>query len=170
MEIKSKNKVIISNEQKKVKIPSGIRLLVRKCCIATLKLEQFDKNCEISVTFVDNPQIQVLNREYRNKDIETDVLSFPLMEDGKYDINHETGNVVLGDIVISLEKAAAQAESYGHSFQREVGFLTVHSMLHLLGYDHEEGGLEAARMREKEEDIMTRLGHSRGASYVMRND
>ena len=76
----------------------------------------------------------------------------------------------MGDIVISLPKAVEQAEFYGHSLQREIGFLTVHSMFHLLGYDHENGGVEAVRMREKEETVLTMLGIPRGASYVLENE
>ena len=76
----------------------------------------------------------------------------------------------LGDIVISVEKAVEQAHIYGHSLQREIGFLTVHSMLHLLGYDHEAGGLEQVRMREKEEAILASLGLQRDASYVFPSD
>ena len=84
-----------------------------------------------------------------------------------YDINEETGAYQLGDVVISVPKAMEQAEQYGHSLQREMGFLTVHSMLHLLGYDHEAGGLEALRMREKEETVMSKLGLARDQSYTM---
>ena len=161
-----KVKVLITNSQDKVKIPTGIRLLVRKCCNATLSIENFSGDTEISVTFVDNDRIQELNREHRDKDSATDVLSFPLGENGVYDINPETGAKLLGDIVISLEKAVEQAKEYGHSFRREVAFLTVHSMLHLLGYDHEVDGLDALKMREREEEILNRLGLTRDASYV----
>ena len=104
---------------------------------------------EISVTFVDNAAIAELNNQYRNKPMPTDVLSFPLGVDGKYDVDENNGCKMLGDIVISMERAQEQANLYGHPLQREVAFLTVHSMLHLLGYDHENGGLEAMRMREK---------------------
>lgn len=162
-----KVKVIIANEQKAVKIPTGIRMLVRRCCHAVLEQESFDGSAEISVSFVDNEQIHKLNKEYRNIDRETDVLSFPLGENGEYDINHDTGAKMLGDIVISLEKAVEQADLYGHPLQREVAFLTVHSMLHLLGYDHEGGGLEAVRMREKEESVLTKLGLKRNGSYYL---
>ena len=96
----------------------------------------------------------------------TDVLSFPLGVDGKYDISKETGCALLGDVVISLETAMRQADLYGHSLEREIGFLTVHSMLHLLGYDHEAGGLEAVRMREKEEAVLIQLGLPRTVSYT----
>lgn len=96
----------------------------------------------------------------------TDVLSFPLGVDGKYDISKETGCALLGDVVISLETAMRQANLYGHSLEREIGFLTVHSMLHLLGYDHETSPLEARKMREKEEQVLGELGISREETFV----
>ena len=163
-------KVYITNQQKAVKIPSGLRLLIRKCCHAVLEMENFGKPAEVSVTFVDNKEIHTLNREYRQKDAPTDVLSFPMGENGEYDLNEDTGAYILGDVVISMEKAVEQAERYGHSLQREVGFLTVHSMLHLLGYDHEAGGIRAVHMREKEETVMARLGLQRDASYVFEDE
>ena len=165
--MKEKIKVIISNEQKTVKIPTGVRLLVRRCCNAVLTFEDFNDPAEISVTFVDDERIHELNREYRNVDRSTDVLSFPLGENGVYDKNPENGACLLGDIVISVETAVRQAETYGHSLQREIGFLTVHSMLHLLGYDHVNGGIEEVRMREKEEHVLTELGLKRNDSYYM---
>ena len=131
-----------------------------------LDFEHFDGPAEISVTFVDNSRIHELNREYRGKDSATDVLSFPLGENGEYDIDEDNGCKLLGDIVISMERAMEQAELYGHSLQREVAYLTVHSMLHLLGYDHEAGGLEAVRMREKEEAVLIQLGLPRTVSYT----
>lgn len=162
-----KVKVQITNRQKDVKIPSGIRLLIRRCCNAVLRAENFHGSAEVSVSFLNNAQIRELNRDHRGKDIETDVLSFPMGENGVYDVNMETGASVLGDIVISVEKAVSQAELYGHTLQREIGFLTVHSMLHLLGYDHEGGGLAAALMREKEEEVLASLGLTRDISYVI---
>ena len=163
----NKVKVIISNRQNVVKIPTGIRLLVRRTCNAALRLEEFSEDAEISVTFVDNDEIRKLNKQHRNIDAATDVLSFPLGENGVYDHNETTGAALLGDIVIPMPKAVEQAELYGHSLQREVGYLTAHSMFHLLGYDHVNGGVEAVHMREKEETVMTMLGLPRGASYVM---
>ena len=160
------NKVLITNEQNAVKVPSGLRILIRRSCNAVLEYENFDGPAEISVTFVDNARIHELNKQYRDKDAPTDVLSFPMGENGEYDLNEDTGAYILGDVVISMEKAVEQAEMYGHSLSREVGFLTVHSMLHLLGYDHENGGIEAVIMREKEETVLSRLGLSRDASYV----
>ncbi len=165
--MKEKIKVIISNDQKAVKIPTGVRLLVRRCCNAVLTFESFEDSAEISVTFVDDARIHELNKQFRNVDSATDVLSFPLGENGVYDKNPETGACLLGDIVISLETAVRQAESYQHSLQREIAFLTVHSMLHLLGYDHVDGGIEAVHMREKEEHVLQELGLKRNDSYYM---
>ncbi len=160
-----KIKVIITNDQKEVKIPTGVRMLIRRCCNAVLVNEKFEGSAEISVRFVDDEIIHELNREYRHVDRSTDVLSFPLGENGVYDINHDTGAKILGDIVISMQHAVMQADLYGHSLQREIAFLTVHSMLHLLGYDHEAEGLERVRMREKEEAVLTQLGLKRNDSY-----
>ena len=160
-----KIKVIITNDQKEIKIPTGVRMLIRRCCNAVLVNENFEGSAEISVRFVDDEIIHELNREYRHVDRSTDVLSFPLGENGVYDINHDTGAQILGDIVISMQHAVMQADLYGHSLQREIAFLTVHSMLHLLGYDHEAEGLERVRMREKEEAVLTQLGLKRNDSY-----
>ena len=160
-----KIKVMITNNQKKIKLPVGIRPLVRKCCQAVLVTEGFGSAAEVSVSFVDNSEIQSLNRLYRNKDKSTDVLSFPLGENGVYDINNETGACLLGDVVISIETALKQAQIYDHSLEREIGFLTVHSMLHLLGYDHETSALEAAKMREKEELVLEKLGITRDKEF-----
>ncbi len=162
----NKIRVVITNKQKTVKIPTGIRMLVRRCCNAVLQMEKFEGPAEISVTFTDNKGIKELNRQYRNKDIETDVLSFPMGENGVYDTDMETGAKILGDVVISMEKARDQAELFGHSLQREVGYLTAHSVLHLLGYDHMEN-LEKVRMREKEELIMEQLGLPASSSYIV---
>lgn len=162
-----KIRVIIKNDQKAVKVPTGVRMLIRRCCHAVLRMEKFEDSAEISVTFVDNEQIRELNAQYRNKDSATDVLSFPMGENGVYDINHDTGAKILGDIVLSMEMAMEQAKRYGHSLEREIGYLTAHSMLHLLGYDHESGGLAAALMREKEEEVLASLGLTRDISYVI---
>jgi len=151
-------KVNISVKQKGIKLPTGARLLIRKACNATLGYEGFTENAEVDVTIVDDEIIKEMNREYRKIDSSTDVLSFPLGVDGVYDKNPETDALMLGDIVISYEHAVAQADLYGHSLEREIAFLAVHSMLHLLGYDHENGGLEQTIMREKEEAILDLLG------------
>lgn len=162
----NKIRVIITNKQKDIKIPTGLRMLIRRCCNAVLRMEKFEGSVEVSVTFVNNEQIKEYNSQYRNKNIETDVLSFPMGENGVYDVNPETGAKILGDIVISIEKAQEQAKAYGHSLQREVGFLTAHSMLHLLGYDHETSNIERVRMREKEEMVMDMLGLPASSSYI----
>ena len=151
-------KVTIFNKQKKIKLPVGTKLLIRKACTATLELEGFEKPAEVDVTIVDDESRREINLEQRNLDKSTDVLSFPLGEDGVWDQNPSTRAYMLGDIVISAETALRQADLYGHSTQREIAFLTVHSMLHLLGYDHVNGGLEQAVMREKEEEVLKALG------------
>ena len=158
MWIKMKVKVNITNIQKDTVIPVGTKLLVRKACIATLVEENFADNAEVDVTFVNDEQIRTYNKKFRNIDKSTDVLSFPLGQDGIYDTNPETGNKMLGDVVISIDHALAQADLYGHGLRREIAYLTVHSMLHLLGYDHVNGGIEKTIMREKEENILKELG------------
>ena len=154
----SKVKVIINDKQKALKLPTGTRLLVRKACTATLKVENFNDDAEVNVTFVDDEEIKALNTEFRNIEKSTDVLSFPLGQDGIYDTNPENNYKMLGDIVISVEHAVKQADLYCHGLDREIGYLTVHSMLHLLGYDHIDNGLEKVRMRTKEETILKLLG------------
>lgn len=162
-----KIKVVITNKQKEVKIPTGMRMLIRRCCNAVLRMEQFEGDAQVDVTFVTLDEIHELNLKFRGKDTPTDVLSFPLSENGKYDVNPDTGAQMIGDVVICMQRAVEQAKMYDHSLQREVGYLTAHSLLHLLGYDHEKGGMEAVRMREKEEVIMEQLGLPASASYVM---
>lgn len=161
-----KVKVIISNRQKDIKIPTGTRMLIRRCCHAVLEIEGMEGSVEISISLVNDQQIHEMNKQYRDKDKSTDVLSFPMGEDGKYDVNHETGAKILGDIVISIPKVVEQADRYGHGFDREIAYLTAHSMLHLLGYDHEKGGLDRVRMREKEEQVMRELGLPASSSYA----
>ena len=164
----NKIRVIITNKQKTVKIPTGIRMLVRRCCNAVLQLEKFEGSAEISVTFTDNEGIKALNKQYRDKDIETDVLSFPMLsyekagdfsfleEESEDDFNPDTGEVMLGDIIISVDKVLEQAQSYGHSPKREFAFLIVHSMLHLFGYDHIDPK-DAAIMEPKQKQILEEM-------------
>ena len=151
-------KVNIFSKQNKVRLPVGTKLLIRKACNATLEFEKFGNSAEVDVTLVDDEEIREINNEQRKIDSSTDVLSFPLGENGKYDANPKTGALMLGDIVISVETALKQADLYGHGLEREIAFLTVHSMLHLLGYDHVNGGMEQAIMREKEEAVLDALG------------
>lgn len=139
-------------------LPAGTRLLIRRACNATLAFEKFEDAAEVDVSIVSDEEIKEMNKNFRNIDASTDVLSFPLGENGVYDINPETNAKMLGDVVISLDHAKAQADLYGHGIKREIAFLTVHSMLHLLGYDHVNGGLEQEIMREKEEDVLEALG------------
>ena len=165
-----KIKVMIGDDQKEFKMPTGIRMLIRRCCNAAIKLEKMTGDVEISVRLVDDAEIHKLNLQYRGVDSSTDVLSFPLMrEDGAFDINPDTGAKMLGDIVISVPHAVRQGDEFGHGLRREMAYLTAHSMFHLLGYDHERGGIEAVRMREKEETVLAQLGLQRGASYHMEN-
>lgn len=155
-----KTKIYFTNKQTKHKISFSIRHLIKKAILATLTEENFPATAEVSVSFVDNAEIHELNREYREKDRPTDVLSFPMweaedIEEGNYEDGHA---VMLGDIVLSVEKAAAQAEEYGHSLRRELAFLSVHSTLHLLGYDHEISEEDDKYMNEKQEEILTKIG------------
>lgn len=160
-----KIKVIINNKQKEVKVPTGLRMIVRRCCNAVLRTEEFDSSAEVSVTFVNNEQIKELNNKYRQKNVPTDVLSFPMGKDGVYDEDPATGAKILGDVIISLEKAQEQAQKYGNTLQKEISHLTVHGVLHLLGYVHENGGIEKVKMRDKEELIMAKMGFVGGVSY-----
>ena len=117
---------------------------------------------EVSVTFVDNEGIRELNKEHRDIDRETDVLSFPLGDDENgYEVDPDTDAIMLGDIVISLEKAKQQAEEYGHSYRREVAFLLTHSLFHLLGYDHVNSEEEEKEMFGKQDKVLDKLGITR---------
>ncbi len=136
-------RVSILNQQDKIKVGKKLKDLISEAAKAALDFFELSIDVEISVMLTDNEEIQTLNKLHRNIDRPTDVLSFPMFEyDEKGDIEEdyaeisEMSEICIGDIVISLERAQEQAEEYGHSFEREVGFLTVHSMLHLLGYDH----------------------------------
>ena len=144
----------------------ALKQQIAKCITAALAHQGVNTPCEINVLVTDDEGIRAINKAYRQIDKATDVLSFPLGVDGKYDISKETGCALLGDVVISLETAMRQADLYGHSLEREIGFLTVHSMLHLLGYDHETSPLEARKMREKEEQVLGELGISREETFV----
>ena len=160
-----KNKFLFSNTQKKKPAGLFLKTLIKKCCDAVTEKFDIEYPCEISITFVDNEQIREINRETRDIDRATDVLSFPMneMKDGEFLCEPDTddrGRLILGDIVISLEKAQAQAQEYGHSYKREVSFLCVHSMLHLIGFDHmvEE---EEKQMFALQEEILESLGITR---------
>ena len=157
--------IFFEDTQDKLTVDENLQELVTKVVETSLEYEKFNKKTEISVLFVDNEQIKEINNDFRKIDSATDVLSFPMLSfDGTKIIedigDSYLGTVVLGDIVLSLEKAEAQAEEYGHSYEREVGFLVCHSVLHLLGYDHENDD-ERAVMREKEDAILEKIGLTR---------
>ncbi len=149
-----KIKILIQNTQTKHRVTFSLCRLIKKACKTTLKNEGFPADAEINVTLVDDEEIKRLNAQFRDIDRSTDVLSFPLGDNGEYDINPENNACMLGDVVLSLEHAAAQALEFGHSFSREAAYLTVHSVLHLLGYDHINDEEERKIMREKEEQVM----------------
>ncbi len=152
-----KTKIYIENEQHLYKCDFGLKHLLHSAIRAALEYEGFERPAEVSVTLVDNAAIHVLNREQRGVDRPTDVLSFPLFDDDFGDGEF----CALGDIVLSMERAAEQAKEYGHSLKREVAFLTVHSMLHLLGYDHETSPEDEVDMFRRQEEILTRMGIGR---------
>ena len=138
-----------------------ISSIIRNCIQQTLRAEGIGVPCEINVLVTDDRGIQVINRESRDIDKPTDVLSFPMFQleagnppqDWQEYQDPESGLVPLGDMCISLERAIAQAQEFGHSTRREVGYLTIHSMLHLLGYDHLDEGPQKKQMRQREEAI-----------------
>jgi len=146
--------IYFDNLQEKYPITFRLKRLIRKTVKAALRYEKFAFCAEVSVTFTDNPGIRTLNREHRELDKETDVLSFPLYDfrGGEEILPGEPA--ALGDIVLSLEKAASQAEEFGHSYEREVAFLTAHSVLHLLGYDHELSESDDEDMRRRQREIL----------------
>ena len=156
-------RISVSRERRGLGHP-GARALVLRAAKAALKEQGVDMPCEISVMFTDDEGIREINREFRGIDAATDVLSFPMNElsPGAFDAeacerDPETGAVLLGDMAISLERCAAQGEEFGHGFEREIMYLTVHSVLHLLGYDHMDEGEMKRAMRAREEAIMARL-------------
>lgn len=148
--------------------------LLTKVIKAAILSEACPYECEVNLTLTDNDGIRVLNQEYRELDVPTDVLSFPMVDyEVPGDFSHldtleaknmyfnlETGELLLGDIVISVERAREQAQEYGHSLEREIAFLTAHSMLHLMGYDHMEDE-ERVVMEQKQEQILQELGITR---------
>jgi len=157
------NSVFITNSQTTVPLTPILRGVIRRAVNGALKYENCGFEAEISVTLTDNESIRALNSEYRGIDRETDVLSFPLFE-GEFPETEDGGEAVklpLGDIVISVEKAVAQAEEYGHSFHRELAFLCVHSVLHLLGYDHELSPDDEREMFRRQDEILSVCGFER---------
>ena len=148
-------RIYFENNQTAVPVDLHLKQLVRRAVLSTLAYEHVTGHSEVSVTFTDNAGIRQLNNRFRGIDSETDVLSFPLFEDGPG--GAEFGHM-LGDIVLSLEKCRAQGEEYGHGFDRECAFLTVHSTLHLLGYDHVNNEAKEADMRRRQSEILAGMG------------
>ncbi|MBQ4166309.1 MAG: rRNA maturation RNase YbeY [Oscillospiraceae bacterium] len=155
--------IFYSNEQDKLDPPADIEQLIEKCTRAALAEEEINEDAQVSVTLVDNEAIREINREHRDIDRATDVLSFPLGDEDSFDTDPETGAILLGDIVISLERAAEQAKEYGHSFYREVAFLITHSLFHLLGYDHVDSEEDEKLMFGKQDKVLEALGITREA-------
>lgn len=155
--------VIWENCQNKTQLKDEFVKTCQKAAEAALTYEGHEFDAEVTLIFTDDEEIREINNENRGIDRATDVLSFPMLEAENSKLNitpgdMENGRVILGDIVISLERAEAQAKEYGHSLERELGFLTVHSMLHLLGYDHENGKEEEKIMFEKQENVLSSIG------------
>ncbi|MCM1165984.1 MAG: rRNA maturation RNase YbeY [Lachnospiraceae bacterium] len=148
------------NEQDKLDPPEDFEQLIEDCARAALEEEGIEDDAEVSVTLVDNARIRGLNAEHRGIDRETDVLSFPLGDENGFEVNPDTDAILLGDVVISLEKALSQAEEYGHGFRRETAFLLTHSLFHLLGYDHTTAD-EEKEMFAKQEKVLHKLGITR---------
>jgi probable rRNA maturation factor len=162
--VKRRHKIYLRRARSGLGQTLDVRLL-RHCIRTALDAEGADKPCEVSVLLTDDAGIQVLNRQFRDKDAPTDVLSFPLqaMRPGVFEpdpaeIDPETGLVPLGDIVLSAERIAEQAARFGHDESREMAYLVIHSVLHLLGYDHMDEGAEKRRMRVREKVILLRAG------------
>jgi len=155
--------VLIDNRQEAVKVDEALEAFVVQVVEEVLAYERCEEEFEVSISFVCNEEMRSLNKEYRNIDKETDVLSFPLVEFIEEELNTEDEDaeyieeeIALGDIVISMEKAVEQSEEYGHSFKRELAFLLVHGMLHLLGYDHDEEASEG-EIFDKQEEILKNI-------------
>lgn len=157
-------KINISFDQKRL-ANIGMTLHLRRCIEGALKCQDVQVPCEINVLITDNQGIRAINNTYRKVDSATDVLSFPMFEltpgvlpeDWSEYIDPETGRVPLGDMAISLDRALEQAQEFGHGIKRELGYLAVHSVLHLLGYDHMDDGPMKRQMRRQEETIMAHL-------------
>ena len=160
-------RVLLENNQEEIEISGEIKGLIEKCVTKALEYEDCNFEAEVSVLVVSEDEIRELNHEHRGKDAVTDVLSFPILEfdeDGNildYDYDFDDELVLLGDIVICAKRAEEQAKEFGHSFIREIAFLTVHSMLHLLGYDHEHSDDEEQLMFKKQKEILNLMGITR---------
>ena len=161
-----KHKIIYQAEPE-VQAPASLETQIKTAITTALNAQDIDLPCEINVLVTGSDGIQDINSTMRSVDQPTDVLSFPMFQltpgdkPAPEDADPETGLIPLGDMVLSLNQARAQAQEYGHSLEREVSYLTVHSVLHLLGYDHLDEGPQKARMRDREEKILAQIGSSR---------
>lgn len=157
-----KNRIYINNDQKAINVTDEYKKIVKKTVNAALRHEKAAFCAEVSVTFTDNEKIHELNLAHRGKDSATDVLSFPLFEKESFpEEGGEQDYIPVGDIVISLERADEQAKEFGHSIEREIAFLTVHSVLHLVGYDHEVSDEDEKYMNDTCEAVLEKLGLTR---------
>ena len=154
------HRIMISSEGNFRKHPL-VSMVIKRAVLKTLRKEKIPCSCEVSILLTDDDLIRKLNSEYRSVDRSTDVLSFPVNElvPGAFvaddcEVNFDSGRVILGDVVISVPHCEKQAIEYGHSFYREVTYLTVHSVLHLLGYDHTDEGVMKKQMRSREKEIL----------------
>ena len=143
--------VLFDNRQDFMEVKEENMKAIEKAINKTIEVEKAEGNFEVSVSFVTNKEIRELNRVYRNVDSDTDVLSFPMDDE-----EDPEGMIMLGDVILSTEKIIEQAEYFGHSLEREMLYLTVHSTLHLLGYDHMTDD-EKEEMRDREKEVMKEL-------------
>ena len=155
--------ILVNRDKRKLGYPDAAKI-IRRAVRAALKAQGIEDNCEVNVLLTDDEGIHAVNLAQRGIDAPTDVLSFPLNEltEGAFDpeqceYDYETDKLLLGDMVLNLERCAKQGEEYGHGFPHELSYLTVHSVLHLLGYDHLDEGPRKRRMREREKVIMAML-------------
>lgn len=159
-----KHRIYVTRKQRSKEVES-VTLLVRRCVKAALDAEGVYYPCEVNVIITSDREIQSINNQTRGVDKPTDVLSFPMFEfrPGHFEAEEsfadpETGRIFLGDVVLSLDRVVAQARKFGHSSQREMAYLIIHATLHLLGYDHKDEGVEKARMRRQEKEIIRKIG------------
>ena len=153
-----KTEVEFVNRQRTHKVTAQLKQLLKMCCEKTMEWQGEEGNGQVYITFTSDRLIRQYNSDFRQRDVSTDVLSFPMGENGVYEIDPDTNCYQLGDIVLNLHRAAQQAELFGHTFERECGYLTIHSMLHLLGYDHEDEGEQKRQMRRAEKEILAMCG------------
>ncbi|HOE56600.1 MAG TPA: rRNA maturation RNase YbeY [Bacillota bacterium] len=159
--------VLIDNRQENIIVDEALEALVEQVIKKVLDYEGCEEEYEVSISFVDDEEMRSLNMKYRGIDKETDVLSFPMaeffepgIEEGDEDSEYVEEEVVLGDIVISMKRVLEQSKEYGHSFNRELAFLLVHGMMHLLGYNHENEAAEG-EMFDIQEEILKEMNLTR---------